>query len=1197
MSRNRFSLFWVVGSVALMIAAGFGVLAMVPSAVAPAHPAASAMGASPSAPRNGYSSASLPSIAQSSSLNLAGDPASAAAQAAVAAAKAAGVKTRDVFVPRPSATPSELARAASADLVAPLYTGTPAPLGVADFGLSAGPLGSVVPSIVSTTSLEGTVNTTPAGLWGGDLFQSSPDSFGIQLNAVTTNVTLFGHGGYQFWTQNVVEFYPAGGFMVLVTNVWNFSSTAVSLSPNAFYAHGPYGHQVGTTFYYAELVLPVDLSYPMSITLTMTSNTTFNASTGAARDSVYFTVGLTGPSVTAAFAGPLSVTYDYVVFNSAPAANPHKVVAASNYTANGFAYNPVGLTDDFELILGGPGGGSHVDLTSADLTMGLDYWNGSAYAPVPSAFNYGGETGETASGVTIGWSNASGGPAGFPTYATVREGPTILEGLWNTTTPNGTQPVAFNVTPSNAFIVLSPRDHSNFTVPEASAAAGALGTTFYLPPGDYRATVELSDFTNVTVNVTVDDVPVTVNVTLTSDPSAGIYTPLWATSNAQLAAISSGGNGTPNHPYLLFGGTSSSLGPVFGAYNDFTFPVYPGVFLWNTNASVEIVHEPSITAATNDFAFPGRYLPSSNSLQWWFWNVSHVVVANTTFQGGWFTSNVFSPVSFDSFNVVLYASSDDLLWNDTFATPSEGLLMFQGGTLFGPASGGGGGNVVWGSTFYQTAPAFTCPHYPTCEPILPYALGLGLTVAEGNDTVVNNWMGNPTTAWQMPVNMYSGSPSFFVDRFNITTGATLPTLPDFPGFPFSGPNILGGAEQGGNFWWDYGSTFNPFNGAVNPLGELPYTENTTTLLAQVLGCSPYYCASYLYSGDGAPLTSGLVVETFAASGVPRYAPWGLLLNLSSDPKLPFIGGVAGVGGGPAIPLLLAPGTYAFTSVPGQILHTAGTVMVSTGGSVAVVLSTAAGYGYLYFHESGLPHSGPAWGAFPFTVPVWSTSVETFPGFFQTASSNLTVIGWLLPQGTYSYAIPGVPNFYPAAPHGQVTVHSAGNVPVKFLRQSYSVAFTESGLPVGHPWSVVVTGTPVGLGHTKRFAGHSTSSTITLALPNGSYTFQVRPVRGFVLNGTGTGAFPVAGVALDRNVTFAPFRYTVTFTESGLPASTFWQVTMNAVTLGSSSSTIVFYETNGTYAFVIDAVAGYSSTARPTSAHVAGAPVAVAVSFT
>ena len=54
-------------------------------------------------------------------------------------------------------------------------------------------------------------------------------------------------------------------------------------------------------------------------------------------------------------------------------------------------------------------------------------------------------------------------------------------------------------------------------------------------------------------------------------------------------------------------------------------------------------------------------------------------------------------------------------------------------------------------------------------------------------------------------------------------------------------------------------------------------------------------------------------------------------------------------------------------------------------------------------------------------------------------------------------------------------------------------------------------------------------------------------------------------------------YTVTFKESGLPASTPWAVDLNGTLKSSTNSTISFLEPNGTYGFNVQPIAGYSVT--------------------
>ncbi len=814
---------------------------MVVSALALAGSAAAPAAAAPAASSSVAAASTTTSTATTvSSSALSDNPAGAAAENALAATAAAGVSPHYVFPPRASATPAEEAQAKASGHVTPLYTGVPAPVGLAYYGLSQGAGGSIAATTLGTTRLKGTVDMSATGVQPQDLFQSSPDSYGIQLNAVDTNVTLFGNNTYAFWTQNVVEYYATSDFLVLVTNVWNFSSPTASMTQNAIYAHGPYGtNEAGELgYYYAEAEVPFPVSYPFDLTLWM------NSTVNHGRNEVVFSVAVSSES------GSFSAPYDYVIFNSTVAHGP-KVTTASDYLANGVAYNPLGLTDDYELIFGGPGGGSQADIGQAQATLGLSYWTGSGYSAIPAAYNYGGETGETVDGINVAWTEGANGPHGVLT-----NGPTVLRGLWNAAGPTGATPVTIAVSPGNAWYVITPLANSpalkNFLIPEAVAVPAVYGQTFHLTPGTYRVEVGLADYTPVTFTLTVGSAPISTSVHLRLNWLEGVYTPLWAFSNAELAAISYSGFGTELQPYLLWANQLAPLSSVFGLYNDYAFPVFPGIYLHGTTATTYVYQGGSLVADTNTFAYPGQYLPATNDLQSWFWDVSHVALDSDTFSG-WFSSYTYYPAVFDTFNVIFYESSHNLVAGSLFATESQGLLLFSGGTIFGQVNVGGGNNTVWGNTFVEVSPPTSL--YPI-EPVWAiFDVGLGLQVAEQSDLIYNNWFATPTTAWMLPLNLYSGDPFSYTDTWNIAPqpAGIVHHAAGFPYTPLSG-SITGGTVQGGNYWWDYGLTDNPYNGADNPLGQLPYVENATTLLVYVYG-PYYYFASYLYNGgDYAPLT-------------------------------------------------------------------------------------------------------------------------------------------------------------------------------------------------------------------------------------------------------------------------------------------------------------------------------------------------------
>ena len=150
------------------------------------------------------------------------------------------------------------------------------------------------------------------------------------------------------------------------------------------------------------------------------------------------------------------------------------------------------------------------------------------------------------------------------------------------------------------------------------------------------------------------------------------------------------------------------------------------------------------------------------------------------------------------------------------------------------------------------------------------AFGVAVEIGESNDVVYNNYVNTPTTAWLLPLNLYSGYPDFFAGtEWNITPqpATNVHFASGFPTLPLTG-SIIGGTTQGGNFWWDYGLIANPYNGADNPYGVLPYDENAITLVIEIYGPS-YYYLSYIYGGgDYAPLVPTLgPAVTFVEHGL------------------------------------------------------------------------------------------------------------------------------------------------------------------------------------------------------------------------------------------------------------------------------------------------------------------------------------------
>jgi hypothetical protein len=149
-----------------------------------------------------------------------------------------------------------------------------------------------------------------------------------------------------------------------------------------------------------------------------------------------------------------------------------------------------------------------------------------------------------------------------------------------------------------------------------------------------------------------------------------------------------------------------------------------------------------------------------------------------------------------------------------------------------------------------------------------------------------------------------------------------------------------------------------------------------------------------------------------------------------------------------------------------------------------------------------------------------------------------------------------------------------------LLGSYKVTFTETGLPAGMPWQVMVENRSFSLplifgaifNMSLGIVSSSSSTSISISLANGSYVYYTGPAS----TDLGPYYFNVTGIPMSITIPFPTF-YKVTFTESGLPSGISWNVisfnnsSTNAETPFyyniSSSSSMVSYLPNGTYAFL------------------------------
>ena len=294
------------------------------------------------------------------------------------------------------------------------------------------------------------------------------------------------------------------------------------------------------------------------------------------------------------------------------------------------------------------------------------------------------------------------------------------------------------------------------------------------------------------------------------------------------------------------------------------------------------------------------------------------------------------------------------------------------------------------------------------------------------------------------------------------------------------------------------------------------------------------------------------------------------------------GSIQGTVNGRSIPMnSTAPedDTYTWT-IPSLGNATRGTFRTSAADLQGFVNSNSIGIQIprypAAFTEVGLP-AGVAW-----TVTMGAAGSET---------TNGTSLQFNLTNGTYSFEVRSSNRSWePLDPSGSLVINGTGaQETILFAEVTFPIHFVESGLPNGTSWGVILAGEQET----------STGASITFSEPNGSYPWKVLAPPDYLVSPS-QGNATVQGDSLTIPVTFVsipPNSYPVQFNESGLPAGTAWTVTLGGASRTSTGTTIVFYESNGTYSYTVTtANSSYApSTAQGTVA-IRGHPAYVSVPF-
>jgi thermopsin len=659
----------------------------------------------------------------------------------------------------------------------------PAGIGIADYGV-LNTTGTATAAPLSTTSWQASITLDSGRLFYAPV--AAPDNFSVQLNTFLANVTVHGNSSGTFWVQNTLSYSASSQVLWIVSDMWNATGGLGAPEPltRATFAGG--NGTTGTAFgqdYYVSSGPAIRIAYPFTVTLWLNASVTDRA--GSSDPTVRF-----GYDVAKADEPPRHGVYDTVVFNAS-------TLAGSGEPAATFQVDPLRLAwgyapEDAEFVVGGAGEGSPAVAYAFDATMELEYLDGSgAYANAPSAWNTG-ITGESAVGLSAHYDT--------PGTLELTTGPSFAVPLWNATPGGdaGSATLRGRLAPDNAFLFLVQDADYSVQAPTSWAPTLPGGAfDFTLPPAArYSGEALLSEHDPLWFNATgAAGTTVWENLSLPSDASQGIYTPLFAWNNEQLANLSVSGSGAEADPYVLPNVQTHPISPVFGDLGDYLWDMFPGIQLVGTSAFVT-VRDP----APMNLTYPAylsllleeELLPETNQLPIVFADTEHASLWGGSV-GGW------RPLlSMDGFgDVILWNSTGSVVGDVNFTVRGTGLVL----------DGGGSGNTVWGNRF-------------TNGPLEPemQAYNLGVLENEAGDLLYDNYFATQEGAAAPGIALWPWN-SFFVrlpiedrDAWNLSAPAAATAVREVGGFSLTG-SVDGGPTVCGNWWSGY-----------DPNSRLPYTD-------------------------------------------------------------------------------------------------------------------------------------------------------------------------------------------------------------------------------------------------------------------------------------------------------------------------------------------------------------------------------------
>jgi hypothetical protein len=193
------------------------------------------------------------------------------------------------------------------------------------------------------------------------------------------------------------------------------------------------------------------------------------------------------------------------------------------------------------------------------------------------------------------------------------------------------------------------------------------------------------------------------------------------------------------------------------------------------------------------------------------------------------------------------------------------------------------------------------------------------------------------------------------------------------------------------------------------------------------------------------------------------------------------------------------------------------------------------------------------------------------------NTNFAFVSW---SGTGNGSYSGILN--PVT----ITLKSAINETANFI-ELYNITFYEYGLPNGTKWYV-------NLSNNQTFS--TTQTNLTFKEKNGTYSYSIFTLDKDFAPYPSDGKFLVSGKNINVTIKFNLVTYRVTFIQEGLPSGTLWSVTLNGNNENSTTDTITFRVTNGTFLFNISQINGFTASPSSGSITVNGENVTQLITF-